>query len=105
MLSLKRYYLRFFAFLATLRFVVRLAGFLLATFFFFFAIALTSSHSNVYDVNYFYIDTLYDDTFLCVNVNKCAQSRCTICIGNKINYFFKFIYYIYFFITKIIVRM
>ena len=57
MLSLKRYYLRFFDFLfadflATLRFVVRLAGFLLATFFF-FAIALTSSHSNVYDVNYF----------------------------------------------------
>ncbi len=58
MLSLKRYYLRFFdfAFLATLRFVVRLAGFLLATFFF-FAITLTSSHSNVNGRQLFFLYT------------------------------------------------
>lgn len=88
MLSLKRDYLRFFDFLfadflATLRFVVRLADFLLATFFF-FAIALTSSHSNVYDVNYFYIPHIvYDDLILCVNVNRCVLQHHVLYIFNK----------------------
>lgn len=89
MLSLKRDYLRFFDFLfadflATLRFVVRLADFLLATFFFFFAIALTSSHSNVYDVNYFYIlHIVYDDLILGVNVNRRVLQHHVLYIFNK----------------------